>query len=93
MVCGVMTSTVISLKNIPVDQNITMCLKDREYIENDIEERCFKILDKAEIETLVKESVFNVILREKDRLRLLGELVSMGLDQDLYNALVEVITA
>ena len=72
MVCGVMTSTVISLKNIPVDQNITMCLKDREYIENDIEERCFKILDKAEIETLVKESVFNCHLKGK------GSSASLG---------------
>ena len=44
-------------------------------------------------EMKVKENAFHVIESQTDAARLVGALLAMELDQDLYGALVEVITA
>ena len=45
------------------------------------------------MEMMVKENAFHVIESQTDAARLVGALLAMELDQDLYGALVEVITA
>ena len=42
---------------------------------------------------MVKENAFHVIESQTDAARLVGALLAMELDQDLYGALVEVITS
>lgn len=83
----------VILRNVPVKQSVTLCLENRVYMDNDVEERCFRILNHAEIETMVKESAFAAVEKEKNYLHLLSGLLALNLDPDLYGALAEVITA
>ena len=68
-------------------------LQKREYADNDVVNRCFKLLDYAQIEMIVKESAFRVIEKQKDPAQLMGSLLALELDPDLYGALAEIITA
>ncbi len=83
----------VVLKDVPVKEEVILSLKDREYAGNEVVERCFGLLSRAEINSMLKEGVFGLIETEKDPLRLVGALLSMGLDEDTYSALVEIITA
>ena len=56
-------------------------------------DRCFQILDRAEIGFDLKEDIFSVIEAQAADTDLPGRLRAMELDSDLYDALAEVITA
>ena len=81
----------VVMKNVLVNEDAVLYLKERVHAENNVADRCFRILDRAEIEYDLKERVFRVI--EAEGADLLGQLQAMELDGDLYNALSEVITA
>lgn len=83
----------ITLKDIPIEQEIRVCLTDRVSANNDVQENCFQILDRAEIPIMMKENAFRSILTEKEPACLLGELLAQDMEPDLYGALVEIITA
>lgn len=61
--------------------------------ENDIPAQSFDLLNKAQIEFELKTRIYNVITKHSDKTRILGELSSMGLDNNLLSALFEIITA
>ena len=63
------------------------------YRDNDIVNRCYQILDRAEIEYDQKERAFNMIKAEQDKTCLLGKLLVLELESDLYHALAEIIIA
>lgn len=83
----------ITLDKVSPKEEVTVYLKERQYAGNEVTDRCFRLLDQAEIEMIVKENAFRVIGQQKDAARLMGSLLAMELDRDLYGALAEIITA
>ncbi|MDE6944481.1 MAG: DUF5110 domain-containing protein, partial [Lachnospiraceae bacterium] len=83
----------VVLEHVPVTSKITISLQERSYADKEIVDRCFRILDRAEIEMMVKESAFHVVETQKDTARLLGGLLALQLDTDLYGALAEIVSA
>lgn len=83
----------IVLENLSVGEDVILHVKERKTADNEVVERCFAILDRAEIEMIVKETAFRVVEAQKDAAQLMGNLLALELDADLYGALAEVITA
>ena len=83
----------ITMEKVSVQEDVTLSLKERQYADNEVTDRCFRLLDHAEIEMIVKESAFHVIRKQKDAAQLMGSLLALELDRDLYGALAEIITA
>lgn len=83
----------VAIENVPVNVSTAIYLKGRVYRENEIVDRCFQILDRAEIEFELKKEIFDLIEKQTDAALLLKNLQAMKLNDDLYSALVEVITA
>lgn len=83
----------VLMKDVPVNEAITLYLKERVYAEKQIIDRCFQIIDRAQIEFVLKEDIFNLIEAQRDETLLLSGLQAMELNKDLYDALAEVITA
>lgn len=83
----------IVLESVFAQEEVVLQLQKREYADNDVVNRCFKLLDYAQIEMIVKESAFRVIEKQKDPAQLMGSLLALELDPDLYGALAEIITA
>lgn len=83
----------VVLENVSAKETIMLSLQERTAADNEVVDRCFRILDRAEMEMMVKENAFHVVESQTDAARLVGALLAMELDQDLYGALVEVITA
>lgn len=83
----------IMLEKVSAKEAVTLHLEEREYADNEVVDRCFKLLDSAEIGMMVKEDAFRMIQAQKDAAQLMGSLLSLELDGDLYGALAEIITA
>ena len=83
----------VLLKNMPVGGDILLNLQNSVYRDNEVVERCYKLLERALIEYSLKETIFNLIRRQTDLAHLLGELLALELDKDLCNALAEIITS
>ena len=83
----------IRLEQVPVTENVAICLQARSMADNEVVDRCFRILDQAQIEMMVKENAFHVVDTQKDTARLLGGLLALELDNDLYGALAEIVSA
>lgn len=60
---------------------------------NRVEERIFRFLDQAEISFLQKNEIYQVIRSGKTVPVMLAQLNGMGLEEGLYGALVEMLTA
>lgn len=71
---------------------ISLSLADRPQ-GNAVAERCFRFLDQAEIDFDRKDRIYRCLTQEKRIPVLLGELNAMGLDRELYGALLELLTA
>lgn len=83
----------VVMEDIPVKETVSLYLKGRVYTENEITDRCFRILDRAEIGFDLKEDIFGQIETRADEAQLLNSLQAMGLDNNLYSALEEIISA
>ena len=83
----------VLLKDVPVNEDIILCLKESVCRDNEVTDRCFQILDHAEIEYALKENIFGLIENQTDTACLLGGLLELELTPDLCSALAEIITA
>lgn len=83
----------VLLRDVPVDEAVVLSLKDIVPTKKEIADRCFRILERAEIEFALKEEIFDLIEAQEDEALLPGGLQAMGLNDDLYHALAEIITA
>lgn len=83
----------IALEDVSSKSGIVLYLKERQFMDNEVIDRCFRIIDHAEIEIITKENVFHAIETQTDAAYLLGSLTALELDRDLYGALAEIITA
>ena len=83
----------VVVEDVPAGEGVVLCLKERTGSVNDVKDSCFKILDRAEIAMAVKERAFHVIETQPQAVNLLGGLLALELDRELYGALAEMITA
>ena len=68
---------------------------DRTYLQekNPVAKTCFDFLNQAEISFELKDRIYRLIEKEKRIPVLIAELGTMGLETNLYGALLEMITA
>ena len=84
----------VELQALPTDTELTVCLGENAAAPgNDTQNEIFRFLDQAEIEFAAKDKIYHAVCSQPDRGTLLSELLTMGLSQDLYGALSELITA
>lgn len=83
----------VLLKNVSANEDIILFLQGRVCRDNEVTDRCFQILDRAEIEYALKENIFDLIENQNDAACLLGRLLALELNHDLYSALAEIIIA
>ena len=60
---------------------------------NDVEERCFRFLNQAEIGYVRKEQLYGLIRSGKPTAVILAEIAAVENDRELYGALTELLTA
>lgn len=82
-----------TLKDVPVCAQIRLIAEHAETAENDFVKECFDFLDQAEISFILKDTLYGIILKSKDRTVLISELQAMDLDADLLGVLTEIICA
>ena len=83
----------VVLKQVPVTEEVTVSLRERKAADKEVVDRCFRILDQAQIKMTVKENAFHVVETQQDTARILGGLLALELDNDLYGALAEIVSA
>lgn len=84
----------VAVLSVPVMADFQILLGNHsEYIGNDIYNDVFSFLDQAEIQFTWKDQIFNLVKNTSDRVLLLSKLAALDLPTDLYNALLELITA
>lgn len=91
---GQKQAVIVELPEISVQQMIQICV-DASYVsvQNEVEKRCFDFLNQAEIEFYLKDALYQLITKEKDRTVLLSKLAAMEINEDLYKALAELLSA
>lgn len=72
---------------------VSICIHGAEIAENDRVKEAFAFLEQAEIEFSLKDTLYQMIRKSRDRVALISELQAMELDVELQGALVEIITA
>lgn len=60
---------------------------------NEMQKNVFELLDKAQIEFDQKDMIYQLVMTQSEKSILLSELYEMGLEKNLYGALMEQITA
>lgn len=87
-------AVIVALPKVNVTQQI-MITADAQYeaCENQVEKSCFDFLNQAEIRFNQKDELYQLIRKEKNTAVLITELNAMGLDPDLYGALLELVAA
>lgn len=84
----------VSMPEIEVTKEIRVTVSmDAITDENLVEKYCFDFLNQAEIGFAEKDRIYQLILSGKKVPIVLSELKAMGLEDDLYGALVEMLTA
>lgn len=85
---------VLSLPEIDTNKKIEVCLHTlTKKSHNDVVKRCFDFLNQAEIEFCLKDNLYTLIQKEQDVATKIAQLHTMQLEEDLYGALVEILTA
>ena len=87
-------AVIVEVMQTAVQQMAKICIASEcRAKQNAVQERCFEFLNQAEISFCLKDEVYDLIKTEKDVSVLAGELHAMGLDENLYGALMELLTA
>lgn len=89
-----MNSIIIEVQNISIINDLVIDFKNQTSIAtNDIISHIFEFLNKAQIDFILKEKVFNIVNSNKDYSKIIGELQTLELEEDLFGALSEIILA
>ncbi len=84
----------VELESIPTASEICVTLPVSAITkENDVQARCFALLNQAEIEFWIKDAVYRLVQQEQRLPILLAQLAAMQLPEGLYGALTEILTA
>ena len=84
----------VTVREVDVTGHLEISI-DRAYQtrDNGVKERIFAFLNQAEIEFERKDEIYRSVQKGKRVPVLLAELYAMGIDQELYGALEEILTA
>ena len=74
-------------------QEIRILLRNIREKENDTAAYAFDFLNQAEIEFVLKDTLYQMVREEEDKIMLLSQLQAMELDPELLGVLTEIITA
>ena len=87
-------AVVVEIPATCVNQEIRISV-DTTYIqkENPVEELCFDFLNQAEISFILKDQIYHLIKNEKRIPILIAQMGTLGLEENLYGTLMEIITA
>lgn len=92
--CESRQALVLTIPETEVTKKIQVCLTGPALTcQNKVDERCFDFLNQAEISFLLKDQIYSRIQKRSSIPVLIGELNAMKLDEDLYGALLEILTA
>ena len=84
----------VELQDLPAGAAITVTLGAKAAAPgNDTRGEIFRFLDQAEIDFAAKDRIYAAVCAQPDCSVLLSDLFAMGLSQDLYGALSELLTA
>ena len=84
----------IALENLPTNAELAVQLgAEAAAPANNTLQEAFRLLDQAEIEFAAKDQIYHTLRTQPDPAAALGALFSMGLSEDLYGALTELLTA
>lgn len=87
-------SLKIDLKEVDTADKLVIRIKDTGSVaENNIIVETFDLLNKAQIEFDLKDTIHRTIRKSQDKVTMLGELKALDLDKELLGALYEIITA
>lgn len=86
-------SLCCDLPEADIGKEIRILLRNIREKENDIEAECFKFLNQAEIEFVLKDRIYQKIEEAEDKTILLSQLQAMELEPELLGVLTEIITA
>lgn len=87
-------AVIVELPEISIQQTIRICVDAAQVsVQNEVAKRCFDFLNQAEIEFYLKDMLYQLIRKEKDRTVLLSKLAAMEIQEDLYKALAELLSA
>lgn len=84
-------SLVVELKDVDVIQSICICIEGYSMAEERIEEKCFEILERAQIEYDLKAmSIYEVECHGKQAI---AGLMALEVDESVLGAMTEILTA
>ncbi|TYA11766.1 DUF4968 domain-containing protein [Paenibacillus faecis] len=84
---------VVTLPGTPVSEEIRITFAAAGVAGNEVEREAFVLLDRAQIAFQLKERIFRVVKEASAPAAALASLASMELDESLYGALCELLTA
>ena len=89
-----MGAVIVKLPETEVTQEVRITLKkEAEIHENHVEERVFEFLNQAEIAFILKEQIYALINEKRRVPGIISKLNAMNLDQNLFGAVLEFLTA
>ncbi|MGN0353727.1 MAG: TIM-barrel domain-containing protein [Muricoprocola sp.] len=92
--CGDTHQLVIVLKEVAVTEEVVLEFSEELALaQNDVTERVFDLMKKAEVEFKTKREVYELVCKGKDAGMTIGQLMVMDLNEDLRKAVIEIITA
>lgn len=84
----------ISVDNCDVKKEICISFaKPVQRTDNEMEKRLFDFLNQAEIAFAVKNEIYSLVCKNKNRLSVLSQLQAMEIDEELLGCLTEFVTA
>lgn len=87
-------AVLISIPETEVTKEIQVLLDSRmRKTDNRVTEQCFEFLNQAEISFCLKDELYQLLKSQKNIPVLMAELNAMDLEQDLYGAVMELVTA
>lgn len=85
--------TTIVIPKQPVNSAYSVVLKEVRLKRNDMHGELFRFLDRAQLPADLKEKIYSTIIRGKSSSRVISALLALDLDEDLMDAISEIVWA
>ena len=83
----------LTVEQAEVSKALLVQFEKLELCENKIEDRLLQFLDNAQIEFQLKEKIYYLFKRNSNTTKMISELHTMNLSQNLFGALCEILFA
>lgn len=88
---GKVTAIVIPKQSI--DSAYTVIFRDVVLKQNDMHGELFRFLDRSQLPSALKEKIYSTIIRGKTSARVISALLALDLEEDLMDAISEIVWA